>query len=228
LQDHDRAWVLGESTFGKGLVQAPFPLSGNSALLLTIAKYYTPSGRLIQRDYEHQGLFEYLSRENGKINPKDMKKTDSGRIVYGGDGITPDAKYGAPRLTPLEAQLTDELVFFFYAPQYFAAHTAPMTKEWTPDDAALADFRAFAEKRGVAFTSGEFEHDRAWIRDRLREELFIAAFSKEDSDRLAFQNDPEVLKGLESLPASKTMLDRAHEIVSTKKVASAASPDRAQ
>ena len=63
LQDHDRAWVFGESTFGKGLVQAPFPLSGNSALLLTIAKYYTPSGRLIQRDYEHQGLFEYLSRE---------------------------------------------------------------------------------------------------------------------------------------------------------------------
>ena len=93
LQDHDRAWVFGESTFGKGLVQAPFPLSGNSALLLTIAKYYTPSGRLIQRDYEHQGLFEYLSRENGKINPKDMKKTDSGRIVYGGDGITPDEKY---------------------------------------------------------------------------------------------------------------------------------------
>ena len=62
LQDHDRAWVLGERTFGKGLVQAPFPLSGNSALLLTIAKYYTPSGRLIQRDYEHTGLFEYLSR----------------------------------------------------------------------------------------------------------------------------------------------------------------------
>src|ERR1700733_3654552 len=190
LQDHDRAWVFGESTFGKGLVQAPFPLSGNSALLLTIAKYYTPSGRLIQRDYEHQGLFEYLSRENGKINPKDMKKTDSGRVVYGGDGITPDEKYTTPRLTSLEAQLSEELVFFFYAPQYFAAHTTPITKEWAPDDAAIEDFRAFAVKRGVSFTPTEFEHDRAWIRDRLREELFITAFSKEHSDRLAFQNDP--------------------------------------
>jgi hypothetical protein len=131
-------------------------------------------------------------------------------------------------MTPLEAQHTDELVVFFYAPQYFAAHTAPMTKEWTPDDAALADFRAFALKRGVVFTSTEFDHDKAWIHDRLREELFITAFSKEDSDRLAFQNDPEVLKGLGSLPASKTMLDRAHEIVGTKKVASAVSPVPAQ
>jgi carboxyl-terminal processing protease len=222
LQDHDRAWVFGESTFGKGLVQAPFPLSGNSALLLTIAKYYTPSGRLIQRDYEHTGLFEYLSRsEDGKVNPKDMKKTDSGRIVYGGDGITPDEKYETPKLAPIEAQLTDDLVFFFYAPQYFAAHPAPMPKDWTPDDAIMENFRAFATKRGLVFTAAEFDHDRSWIRQRLREELFITAFSKEDADRLAFQNDPEVLKGLSSLPASKTMLDRAHEIVSSKKVASA-------
>jgi len=224
LQDHDRAWVFGESTFGKGLVQAPFPLSGNSALLLTIAKYYTPSGRLIQRDYEHQGLFEYLSRENGKINPKDMKKTDSGRIVYGGDGITPDEKYQTPKLTALQAQLSDELVFFFYSPQFFATHTAPLVKEWVPDDATLDDFRAFAAKRGVAFTPADFERDRVWIRGRLREELFITAFNKEDSDRLAFQNDPEVLKGLSSLPASKTMLDRAHDIVGAKKVASAERP----
>lgn len=224
LQDHDRAWVFGENTFGKGLVQAPFPLSGNSALLLTIAKYYTPSGRLIQRDYEHEGLFEYLSRESGKINTKDMKKTDSGRIVYGGDGILPDEKYNTPALTPLEAQLADELVFFFYAPQYFAAHTTPLTKDWVPDDAVISDFQAFAAKRGVVFMPADFDRDKAWIRDRLREELFVTAFSKEDSDRLALQHDPEVLKGLGSLPASKAMLDRAHELVGAKKVASAERP----
>jgi hypothetical protein len=87
----------------------------------------------------------------------------------------------------------------------------------------MADIRAFSVKRGVVFTSAEFEQNQGWIRDRLREELFITAFSKEDSDRLAFQNDPEVLKGLSSLPASKTMLDRAHEIVG-KKIASAEPP----
>jgi carboxyl-terminal processing protease len=224
LQDHDRAWVFGESTFGKGLVQAPFPLSGNSALLLTIAKYYTPSGRLIQRDYEHQGLLEYLSRENGKVNVKDMKKTDSGRIVYGGDGIAPDEKYESPKMTLLEAQLTDELVYFFYAPQFFASHTAPLAKDWTPDDATLTDFRAFAAKRGVEFTPADFDRDKGFIRARLREELYITAFSKEDSDRLGLQNDPEVLKGLDSLPASKTMLDHLHEAVAAKKVASAERP----
>jgi carboxyl-terminal processing protease len=222
LQDHDRAWVVGESTFGKGLVQAPFPLSGNSALLLTIAKYYTPSGRLIQRDYEHQGLFEYLSRsEDGKVNSNDMRKTDSGRIVYGGDGIRPDEKYDTPHLTPLEATLSDDLVFFFYAPQFFAGRTGPpLTKDWTPDFQVLGDFRAFAVKRGVAFLKADFDRDQSWIRERLREELFITAFSKEDADRLAFQNDPEVAKGSGSLPASKAMLDRAREIVSSKKVAS--------
>jgi len=221
LQDHDRAWVVGESTFGKGLVQAPFPLSGNSALLLTIAKYYTPSGRLIQRDYEHQGLFEYLSRsEDGKVNASDMKKTDSGRIVYGGDGIRPDEKYDTPKLTALEATLSDNLVFFFYAPQFFSHRTTPLPKDWTADSQTLEDFREFAVKRGVPFLKADFFRDQSWIRERLREELFITAFSKEDSDRLAFQNDPEVAKGYGSLPASKAMLDRAHEIVSSKKVAS--------
>ncbi len=213
LQDHDRAWVFGEKTFGKGLVQAPFMLSGNSAVLLTIAKYYTPSGRLIQRDYEHQGLYEYLSRNEGHDNLKDMKKTDSGRIVYGGDGITPDEKYEPPKLSRLESELEGRLVFFFYAPQYFALHNAKLGKEWQPDENAMQDFRTFATQRGVQFTDAEFERDNAWIRERLREELFITAFSKEESDRVVFENDPEVLKAIESLPASKALLDRAHAIV---------------
>ena len=221
LQDHDRAWVLGEGTFGKGLVQAPFPLSGNSALLLTIAKYYTPSGRLIQRDYEHEGLFEYLSRdENGKVNTKDMKKTDSGRIVYGGDGIHPDEKYETPKLTPLEAALSDDLVFFYFAPRFFSSHPSVVTNDWVPDGQVLDEFRAFAAKRGLDAPRADFDRDQAWIRERLREELLITAFSKHDSDRIALLNDPEVAKGASALPASKAMLERAHEIVSAKKVAS--------
>ena len=190
-------------------------------MLLTIAKYYTPSGRLIQRDYEHQGLFEYLSRsEDGKVNASDMRKTDGGRIVYGGDGIRPDEKYETPKLTPLEAALSDDLVFFFYAPQFFAGRTgAPLTKDWTPDPQVLGDFRAFAAKRGLPFLKADFDRDQSWIRERLREELFVTAFSKEESDRLGFQNDPEVAKGIGSLPASKAMLNRAHDVVSSKKVA---------
>jgi carboxyl-terminal processing protease len=213
LQDHDRAWIIGEGTFGKGLVQAPFPLSGNSALLLTIAKYYTPSGRLIQRDYEHQGLFEYLNRNGGQNNLKDMKKTDSGRVVFGGDGITPDEKYENPPATRLEAILSARLVFFFFAPEFFASRDARLGKDWRPDDMVLESFRAFASSRGIEFTPAEFERDRSWIRDRLREELFITAFSKEESDRTAYQNEPEILKAVDALPSSKALIEKARQII---------------
>ena len=89
LQDHDRAWLLGEGTFGKGLVQAQFPLSEGAALLLTIAHYYTPSGRLIQRDYNNRSFFDYYSAPGNERPKTDVKATDSGRKVYGGGGITP-------------------------------------------------------------------------------------------------------------------------------------------
>jgi carboxyl-terminal processing protease len=213
LQDHDRAWILGEGTFGKGLVQAPFPLSGNSALLLTIAKYYTPSGRLIQRDYEHQGLFEYLARDGGQNNLKDMKKTDSGRVVFGGDGITPDEKYENPPLSRLEALLAARMTFFFFAPKFFATHDVHLDRNWRPDDAVMESFRTFAESRGVGFAPAEFERDRAWIRDRLREELFITAFSKHESEHVAFENDPELARAVDALPASKALVEKARQII---------------
>lgn len=224
LQDHDRAWILGEQTFGKGLVQAPFPLYGNSALLLTIAKYYTPSGRLIQRDYAHQGFYEYLSRNEGHYDPKDMKKTDSGRVVFGGDGITPDEKYETPKPTKLETQLQfmagNTSVYFFYAPQFFATHPGlKLTKEWKPDSDVLEDFRTFASKQGIQFTTEDFNRDRAWISDRLREELFITAFSKDVSDQVQSRNDPEVWKAVDALSASKALLDRAHDTLAAKKSA---------
>src|SRR5271170_4753083 len=209
LQDHDRAVILGENTFGKGLVQAPFPVTGNGALMLTIAKYYTPSGRLIQRDYEHTSLIDYYSRTEGHNNEKDMKKTDGGRTVFGGDGIAPDQRYFNPKLDDLERQLRS--VFFFYSPEYFAKHPAPMDKSWKPDAATMEDFKAYASQHKVQFTAEQWSKDSAWISERLREELFITAFSKEQSDRLVLENDPEVRRGVEALPSSKALLDKARE-----------------
>ena len=82
-----------------------------------------------------------------------------------------------------------------------------------PDDNTMEDFRNFATRRGIQFTPADFERDRTWIRERLREELLITALSKEESDRVVFLNDPEVLKAIESLPASKALLDKAHDVV---------------
>jgi carboxyl-terminal processing protease len=211
LQDHDRAVILGENTFGKGLVQAPFPVTGNGALMLTIAKYYTPSGRLIQRDYEHTSLIDYYSRSEGHSNEKDMKKTDGGRTVFGGDGITPDQRYFDPKLDTLERRLLGRSTFFLYTPEYFAKHSVQMEKSWKPDAATMNDFKAYASEHKVEFTAEEWNKASEWISERLREELFITAFSKEQSDRLALESDPEVRKGVEALPSSKALLDKAKE-----------------
>jgi carboxyl-terminal processing protease len=221
LQDHDRAWILGENTFGKGLVQAPYPLTGNTALLLTIAKYYTPSGRLIQRDYAHRSFWDYYSRRPGKNNAQDAHQTDSGRVVYGGDGITPDEKYVTTKLTKLEAQLNGSLSFYFYTADYFGAHKEPLAKDWTPSDQVVDAYRAFTVKRGLTIDPEEFKKDRPWIAERLREEFFITAFSKDDSERLALDNDQEIRRGVEALPQSKALLEKTKEVVAHRQEAPA-------
>ena len=102
IQDHDRGLIIGEATFGKGLVQTVYPLSENTCLALTTAKYYTPSGRLIQRDYNGVSLYDYYyNRDNKENGPnQDVKLTDSGRTVYGGGGITPDVSVPTPKSNP--------------------------------------------------------------------------------------------------------------------------------
>src|SRR5205814_7609103 len=126
---------------------------------------YTPSGRLIQRDYSRKSLYEYYSRSEGQNNEKDMKKTDSGRIVFGGDGISPDERYSDPKVSRLQAQLLGRLAFFYFAPEYFSAHSTQLAKDWMPSPEIVDNFRAFITKRGITFTPEEFEHDRTWIQD---------------------------------------------------------------
>jgi carboxyl-terminal processing protease len=208
--------VLGENTFGKGLVQAPYPLSENTALLLTIARYYTPSGRLIQRDYSHRSFYEYYSRLDGHNNTKDMKKTDSGRTVYGGDGITPDERYEYPSLSAYESDLSANLTMFFFATEYFGSHPANLDRHWKPNGDVLADFRAFAAKRGFTATDSGFHADLDWIRERLREEMFVTAFSKEESEQVALENDPEIARALSAIPASRALLDKARQTMARK------------
>src|SRR5215467_190501 len=105
VQDHDRGMIVGETTFGKGLVQTVTPLSENTGLALTTARYYTPSGRLIQRDYKSISLYEYHYERKVPDHPTEVKLTDSGRQVTGGGGITPDVVIAAPKLTKFQETL---------------------------------------------------------------------------------------------------------------------------
>ena len=114
VQDHDRGIIVGETTFGKGLVQTVTPLSENTGLALTTARYYTPSGRLIQRDYKSISLYEYHYERKVPEHPTEVKLTDSGRQVTGGGGITPDVMVAAPKLTKFQETLIRADVFFPY------------------------------------------------------------------------------------------------------------------
>src|SRR6266481_3072419 len=113
VQDHDRGLIVGETTFGKGLVQTVTGLSENTGLALTTARYYTPSGRLIQRDYKSVSLYEYHYERKVPDHPTEVKLTDSGRQVTGGGGITPDIEVPAPKLSKFEETLLRSDVFFY-------------------------------------------------------------------------------------------------------------------
>src|SRR4030095_10034770 len=163
LQDHDRGWIIGENTFGKGLVQTVFPLQENTGLALTTAKYYTPSNRLIQRDYSHISFFDYYNHKDlDSKNLQDVKMTDSGRTVYGGGGISPDEKYEPPKLTPFQQDLWRKFAFFNFTRRYFGTHDIKLPKGWAPDAATLNDFHDFLLKEGFQFTEADYTASVDW------------------------------------------------------------------
>jgi carboxyl-terminal processing protease len=214
LQDHDRAWVLGETTFGKGLVQTVYPLSENTGLALTTAHYYTPSGRLIQRDYSRRSFYDYyFHKDDNERNVADVKMTDAGRTVYGGGGITPDEKYTEPTLDSLEVELMRKSAFFNYTRSYFGTHDTSLPKGWMPDDVTLTEFHDYLLKNKYTFTEGAFTQDRDWIKRQLAGEMYITAFNKDESDRVLAQTDPEVERAVESMPRARALLETAKKVV---------------
>ncbi len=207
LQDHDRAWILGDTTFGKGLVQTVYPLSDNTGLALTTQHYYTPSGRLIQRDYSNLSFLDYYyGKRSTANNPMDVKQTDLGRTVYGGGGISPDEKFEEPKLDAFELNALRKNTFFNFSAHYFATHDAKLATGWTPDENVLNDFHDYLMKQGVDFTEADWTRDHSWLRDELQREMDITAFSYEDSQKVAVEQDPEVQKAINAMPQAAKLL----------------------
>ncbi len=213
LQDHDRGWVLGETTFGKGLVQTVYPLSENTGLALTTAHFYTPSGRLIQRDYSNRSFYDYYFHKDADArNPNDVKMTDSGRTVYGGGGITPDEKYETPKLDRLETQLFRESLFNFTR-TYFATHSPQLAKGWMPNEDVIEELHDYLIKQNVQFTENEFAMDHDWIRRNLAREMYTTAFDVDAAAQLGSKLDPEVLKAVDSMPKASALLETAKRTI---------------
>lgn len=224
LQDHDRAVLVGEETFGKGLVQTIFPIADGSGLTLTTAKYYTPSGRLIQRDYSHTSRYNYyLKRDQLDKDAKAARPefhTDGGRIVYGGGGITPDVTVKPMRLTNNQGRLQEPM--FYFVRQLINGQVAGLTDyriselnfrhRVTAEDFAVTDkvveaFKTFMKdnEKDLQVPVRLVDENLDYTKTFLKREIAIAAYGLDVAQEVLLDKDPQILKGLEEMPHAQTL-----------------------
>ncbi len=221
MQDYDRALIIGENTFGKGLVQSIIDLPYGSGLTLTTAKYYTPSGRSIQRDYSKSSLYDYF---NHKVSISEQNKTESktltGRKVFGGDGISPDEIIKNPVLTDSESKLLDPIFFFSCElangkvkgfENYKISGLIEYGQRIRPVDYPVSDeiynkFKNFiAQNNDWKNLSSNLENEKAFIKTRIRYNLITAAFGTVSANQVLAEEDKQVAKAVEVLPRAQQL-----------------------
>jgi carboxyl-terminal processing protease len=195
MEDHDRATIIGQTSFGKGLVQSVFPLSEGTGLALTTALYYTPSGRSIQKPLD-AAQFE-LAGATAHPNAQKEFRTDKGRVVTGGGGIQPDMVVYPPATDRLRAVLDASGSFTNFATEYLRNNKVTADFEVTPQ--IIDEFRVFLSDRSIQPGIGEWSMEREFIDNRLKTEIFNQAFGVEKGDEVEAQRDPVILKALEVL-----------------------------
>ncbi len=222
VQDHDRGLVVGEQSFGKGLVQTVTPLSENTGLALTTARYYTPSGRLIQRDYKSISLYEYHYERKIPDHPTEVKLTDSGRQVTGGGGITPDLVVPAPKYTHFQETLLRNDVFFPFEAgvggftRYFLGTKPSITKQFEADDIVMKEFRNYLAKHNIRSTEPDISDNLDWIKRKIKQEVFLSAYGLPDSFKVQLEADPQVQKAIEAIPQARALYENAKKIIAQR------------
>jgi carboxyl-terminal processing protease len=224
LQDHDRALIVGQASFGKGLVQLPFELSKDSGgLVLTTGKYFTPSGRLIQRDYSKISFYDYVLHRNGA--PEDNTKrevfrTDAGRPIYGGGGISPDIAVDLPVEANRKAVkwlgamfgFTSEVVnsrirgYEQFAVKAFADKDVLGANDLMADNKYVDAFKKYvAEHPEFKMSAADVDVDRDLLRNELRRELVTAHHGIETAAQVTNLVDPTVQRAIRELPQAARM-----------------------
>jgi carboxyl-terminal processing protease len=219
LQDHDRALIAGETTFGKGLVQTVYTLSDNTGLALTTYHYYTPSGRLIQRNYNGVSLYDYYFNHGQPQDEKDreVKLTDSGRTVYGGGGITPDVKIDTPKSTPFQEVLLEHDVFLGFTEQYLTHRT--IAKDFQVDDAVLNDFKQFLSGQNIDYTPQEFTSNLDWVKTNIKSKLFTTQFGETPGLQVEADWDPMIVQAVGLMSQAAELEQKAEQVVAQKEAA---------
>ena len=195
LQDHDRAAIVGEPSFGKGLVQSVFPLSAGTGIALTTALYYTPSGRSIQKPL-NAGDYE-LGEVSAHLNQDRQFHTDKGRAVKGGGGITPDFVVYPPLPSRLRAVLEASGSFVTFATEYLANHKVDAAFNVTP--ALLDQFQAWLSEHKIQPSFGEWARERDFVQVRLKAEIFNQALGVDKGDEVEAAQDVQIQKAVDTL-----------------------------
>ena len=220
LQDHDRALIVGETTFGKGLVQTVYNLSENTGLALTTYHYYTPSGRLIQRNYSGVSLYDYYYNHAGASAPgssnREVKMTDSGRTVYGGGGITPDEKIESPKPNHFQDDLVYKGAFFHFAAHYLSNRT--VDRNFQVDDAVLSDFKQYITTPPLEIPVNDklINDNLDWVKTNIKEKIITSQFGQQQGLRVMADWDPMIQKALTYLPEAQALEDTAHKVLAQK------------
>jgi carboxyl-terminal processing protease len=235
IQDWDRGLIVGETTFGKGLVQRQFTLPDNSALRLTISQYFTPSGRLIQRDYKNKkDKDEYYSQAGNKneeegdnLNHKaesdsslKVFKTNGGRIVYGGGGITPDYIVKTEDITGYTTELLKNNIFYQFVLKYLDNHTQEIKTKYHNDfnlfmndfkisSGILKDFTDFASLKNVKMNEKDFNKDDAYITARLKAQIARNFWKNEGWYQVLLKTDTQIEK-------AETLFQEAKDLAKLK------------
>jgi carboxyl-terminal processing protease len=218
LQDHDRALIVGETTFGKGLVQTVYNLSDNTGLALTTYHYYTPSGRLIQRNYSGVSLYDYYYNHAGasaaNSSNHEVKFTDSGRTVYGGGGITPDEKIEPPKADNFQDELLYKSAFYHFAPHYLANRT--VDHNFQVDDAVVNDFKQWLTTQDIPFSEKDINDNLDWLKVNIKEKIVTSQFGQLQGLRVMADWDPMIQKAITYLPQAQALEDSAHKVLAQK------------
>jgi len=228
LQDHDRALIVGETTFGKGLVQYPFQLDYDSALLLTIAKYFTPSGRLIQRDYSNGGFYNYYfpggiaGEKNAQANPQNGPEshTDIGRAVYGGGGISPDEVAKPGTISANERHLRDSIFAFSLELTTgrvagFESYKVQRPIEFEHDlqaadfpvtDALFKELKRFVVDKPIfKVTPEQLDRSRPFAERQLRYNVLSAAYGFRLATQVFNDGDPQIARAVDAMPRAREL-----------------------
>ncbi|HEY8226705.1 MAG TPA: S41 family peptidase [Pyrinomonadaceae bacterium] len=228
MQDHDRALIVGQTSFGKGLVQSIIPLEGGAGLTLTSAKYFTPSGRLIQRDYSNGGFYDYYTHgglthdQNQKLKPVGPeKKTDTGRAVYGGGGISPDEPVDARTVNLSQRRLLSPTFLFardlvngrvrgFESSRLVGGidfHSDPQIDSLKISDALFKAFKDFVlADPTFNVTAAQIDRYRSFVELELRFHIATANYGRVIADRVFIMtDDPQVAKAVDVVPKARDL-----------------------